>query len=241
MKRFLFSAILILGCAVSSNATLVMLADGESLKIGAFQSVDSGRTMKVMLDGGGAMFIPMRQIDRIIDDSVPSPELEEAMAKVVYEKKTAFPRVSWRYTPARGPIFRTKFDAAILAAARKFDVDAALISAVIKAESDFNPREVSNKGALGLMQLMPATAERFGVADAFDPVANINAGTKYLHWLLQTFHGDADLALAAYNAGEANVMKYKGIPPFRETVVYVQRVATHLMRAVGGGPGAIAR
>lgn len=241
MKRLVLATVL-LALAVPAHATLVLLADGSSVRIGSFQAVDSGRTMKVALDGGGAMFIPMRQIERIIDDSLPSPELEAATAKVVYEKKGVFPGNSWRYSASRGPLFRTKFDTLIVDAAKKFDVDAALISAVIKAESDFNPREVSNKGARGLMQLMPATAERFGVADSFDPVANINAGTKYLHWLLQTFHGDANLALAAYNAGEANVMKYKGIPPFRETLVYVNRVATHLLnglvREQGVGPNA---
>src|SRR5687768_18299365 len=90
---------------------------------------------------------------------------------------------------------------------RHWDVDAALVSAVIKAESDYNPRIVSHKGARGLMQLMPATAKRFGVTDAFDPTANIYAGTRYLRWLLKTFDGNADLAVAAYNAeiGRAHV------------------------------------
>ena len=110
--------------------------------------------------------------------------------------------------------------------------DAALVSAVIKAESDFNAREVSNKGARGLMQLMPSTAERFGVTDSYDPTANIYAGVRYLHWLLQTFHGNADLAVAAYNAGEGNVWKYNGVPPFRETITYINRIAKHIRSAM---------
>jgi soluble lytic murein transglycosylase-like protein len=190
--------------------------------------------MKLSIDGHAAMFVPIRQVDRVIDDSVPSGELEAALAKVVYEKRAGSPLRSWRYSASVGPIFRSKFDTLIREAARKFDVDAALVSAVIKAESDFNPREVSKKGARGLMQMMPATAARFGVADSFDPGANINGGTRYLRWLLGQFHGDVDLALAAYNAGEANVWKYNGIPPFRETVIYVNRIATHLRRAFGG-------
>ncbi|HET7712509.1 MAG TPA: lytic transglycosylase domain-containing protein, partial [Thermoanaerobaculia bacterium] len=109
---------------------------------------------------------------------------------------------------------------------------AALVSAVIKAESDYNPRIVSHKGARGLMQLMPATAVRFGVTDSFDPVANIHAGTKYLRWLLNRFEGNADLAVAAYNAGEGNVGKYNGVPPFRETVTYINRIARHVRRAI---------
>jgi len=101
-------------------------------------------------------------------------------------------------------------------------------AAVIKAESDYDPRTVSNKGARGLMQLMPSTAERFGVTNSFDPTANIYAGTRYLRWLLNTFEGNADLAVAAYNAGEGNVWKYKGVPPFQETLTYIKRIAKHI-------------
>ncbi len=115
-----------------------------------------------------------------------------------------------------------------MAAAKKFDVDAILVSAVIHAESDFNPHELSNKGARGLMQLMPATADRFGVSDSYDPEANIYGGVRYLRWLLQTFNGNADLAIAAYNAGEGNVWKYDGVPPFRETINYVNRIAKRI-------------
>src|SRR5438034_11583979 len=100
------------------------------------------------------------------------------VAKLIEEG--VFAKQSWRYDAARGPIFKSKYDKLIVDAAKKFDVDAALISAVIKAESDFNPREVSNKGARGLMQLMPATAERFAVMNSFDPKANIVGGAHYL-------------------------------------------------------------
>jgi soluble lytic murein transglycosylase-like protein len=113
-------------------------------------------------------------------------------------------------------------------AARRFDVDAALVSAVIKAESDFNPRVRSHKGAVGLMQLMPATAKRFGVGDSWEPTANIAGGTRYLRWLLDNFDGDVQRALAGYNAGEGNVNKYGGVPPFRETVNYVAKIARYL-------------
>jgi soluble lytic murein transglycosylase-like protein len=79
---------------------------------------------------------------------------------------------------------------------------------------------------------MPATAQRFGVYNSFDPIENIYAGTRYLRWLLQTFDGNADLAVAAYNAGEGNVWKYNGVPPFRETVTYINRIARNIRKAI---------
>jgi soluble lytic murein transglycosylase-like protein len=82
------------------------------------------------------------------------------------------------------------------------------------------------------MQLMPATAKRFGVANSFDPRENILGGTRYLRWLLKKFDGNADLAVAAYNAGEGNVWKYDGVPPFRETVNYINRIAKHIRKAI---------
>jgi len=103
-------------------------------------------------------------------------------------------------------------------------VDPYLARAVIQAESAFYAKARSRAGALGLMQLMPMTARRFGVVDPFDPRQNITGGVKYLKWLTQTFNGDLPKVIAAYNAGEGAVMKYNGIPPFAETRAYVPRV-----------------
>lgn len=114
----------------------------------------------------------------------------------------------------------------IAAAAADFGVDGALLRAVIHAESAFNPMALSNKGAQGLMQLMPGTAGDLGVTDAFDVSQNIRGGALYLSQLLKNFNGDSQLATAAYNAGPGAVQKYGGIPPYDETQVYVQRVAT---------------
>lgn len=116
------------------------------------------------------------------------------------------------------------FDPIIQQAAQRYHISAALIKAVIHTESAFNIYARSPMGAQGLMQLMPATAQRFQVNDVYDPYQNIMAGAKYLSWLLQHFNGNIQLALAGYNAGEANVAKYGGIPPFKETQHYVQRV-----------------
>lgn len=111
-----------------------------------------------------------------------------------------------------------------------FKVPEKLILSVIKAESNFNPNAVSPKGAVGLMQLMPQTAQSLGVTNAFDPVQNIMAGTKYLSNLIQNLQ-NVPLALAAYNAGLGNVKKFNGIPPFKETIQYIQKVISYYEKA----------
>ncbi len=112
----------------------------------------------------------------------------------------------------------------ILKMAVKFQLDPRLVVAIIQHESNFDPNARSPKDAKGLMQLIPETAERFAVTDPLDPLENIRGGMSYLRWLLGYFRGDVSLVLAAYNAGEGAVDKYKGIPPFPETLAYVQRI-----------------
>ena len=109
-------------------------------------------------------------------------------------------------------------------AGRTHGVDPRLIAAVARRESAFNPRAVSAVGAVGLMQLMPATARYLGINDVFDARQNIDGGARYLRTLLDTFHGDLDLTLAAYNAGPGAVAKYKGVPPYPETQAYVASI-----------------
>lgn len=134
----------------------------------------------------------------------------------------------------------------IAAAATQYGVEEAIVRAIIHAESAYNPRALSRVGAQGLMQLMPGTARRFGVADAFDPAQNIRGGVQYLSWLLKRFNGNLTLAAAGYNAGEGAVDKYKGVPPYAETRRYVQRVAVlseryRGVRTVASAPGTAAR
>ncbi|MEP6740936.1 MAG: lytic transglycosylase domain-containing protein [bacterium] len=112
----------------------------------------------------------------------------------------------------------------IYRAGERQGVDPRFIHAVIKQESRYNPKAVSGVGAQGLMQMMPATAKRFGLKDPFDAAANVEAGTKYLKFLLKRFNGDVSLALAGYNAGEGSVDKYKGVPPYGETQNYVKKI-----------------
>jgi soluble lytic murein transglycosylase-like protein len=113
----------------------------------------------------------------------------------------------------------------IAAASREFGVEEAVIRAIMHAESSYNPLALSHAGAQGLMQLMPGTARRFGVTDAYDASQNIRGGAKYLAWLLKRFNGNLTLAAAGYNAGEGAVDRHGGVPPYRETQRYVERVA----------------
>jgi soluble lytic murein transglycosylase-like protein len=119
-------------------------------------------------------------------------------------------------------------------AAERHHMDPALVRAVIETESGWNARAKSNKGALGLMQLIPTTAVRFGVNDAFSPQQNVDAGVRYLKTLLERYNGNLDLALAAYNAGEGAVDRAHGVPAYRETRDYVQKVQNAYFRPGSG-------
>lgn len=121
-----------------------------------------------------------------------------------------------------------EYEQLIQTSAAKYGVSAALIKAVIQAESGYNPNAVSRTGASGLMQLMPGTARHLKVADSFNPQQNVDGGVRYLKFLLDTFKGDVSLALAAYNAGLNKVAKYGGIPPYEETRTYVSRVLSYM-------------
>jgi len=124
-----------------------------------------------------------------------------------------------------------RFDRIIEDVSRIYGLESALLHAVITVESSYNPKAVSNKGAAGLMQLMPGTAKRYGVADAFDPAQNLGGGARYLRDLLNLFDSDVSLALAAYNAGENAVKKHGNrIPPYRETLRYVPKVLDYYQR-----------
>ncbi|MCR5754164.1 MAG: lytic transglycosylase domain-containing protein [Acetatifactor sp.] len=122
----------------------------------------------------------------------------------------------------------TEFDAIFEQAANTYHVPLALLKAVARAESNFNPNDVSSTGAVGIMQLMPGTARELGVTDSYDPEQNIMGGAKYIADKLAMYNGNIELALAAYNAGSGNVAKYGGIPPFEETQTYVKRVISYM-------------
>lgn len=128
--------------------------------------------------------------------------------------------VNWTSTPLKSELFAEEVNTA----AQTFSVDSALIRAIMHAESWFQPKALSSAGAQGLMQLMPATQERFGVNDPHDPLQNISAGAEYIAWLMNEFDQDIDRVIAAYNAGENAVKRHNGVPPFNETHEYLRRV-----------------
>jgi len=129
-----------------------------------------------------------------------------------------------QFIPYRVRNGERKFRHIISQAAALYQVDSALIKAIILAESGYNPRAISRSGASGLMQLMPRTARALGVRDIFNPEHNIDGGVRYFKQLLNRFNQDVKLALAAYNAGSRKVLKYNGIPPFRATRIYIKKV-----------------
>ncbi len=130
---------------------------------------------------------------------------------------------------------RVDIDQLVAESAARNGIDPRLMMAVMKQESSFNARATSYKGARGLMQLMPATAARFGVRDIYDPAQNIEGGARYLRFLLDTFNGDIELALAGYNAGEHAVARYGNrIPPYQETQDYVRKISAHYVRLSNG-------
>lgn len=149
-----------------------------------------------------------------IQDSLPANE-----GKVVLTNLN--PKNSQAFRSARAV---STYDAYILNSSAKYNLDPELVKAVIKQESNFNPGDISKKGAEGLMQLMPETARLLGVENSFDPKANIEGGARYLRCMLEHFNGDLAKALAAYNAGPAPVKKYGDIPPYYETRNYVKNV-----------------
>ncbi len=142
------------------------------------------------------------------------------------------------FATIRDGLSEESYDEHILTQCHAYELEPALVKAVMKTESSFDPRAVSSKGAIGLMQLMPETAQRLGVADPWDPAENIEGGVKYLSTLVRQF-GSVELAAAAYNAGENAVIKYGGVPPYAETKNYVKAVRKNLesyrQNGFGGG------
>ncbi|HVT02082.1 MAG TPA: lytic transglycosylase domain-containing protein [Thermoanaerobaculia bacterium] len=228
----LLTAAALLSQAPRAVAEIAIFSDGRAMKVQAHAVQNDW--MQLTLPSKGKILVSLARIERIIEDEVIVQQAEVAVLP------SLFPHRSWHYVEARLP-FTSRYDQTIIEAARKVDVDPTLVASIIKAESDFDSRTISNKGARGLMQLMPGTADRFGVVDSLDPVQNIYGGTRYLHWLLEKFQGNVEYVVAAYNAGEGNIARYNGVPPFRETVEYVKRVAKHVTRAAAMMPTGQAR
>jgi hypothetical protein len=203
--------------SASGRAELVVFQEGRVVKADSYRVI--GDQLEIGLAGGGSYLVDLDRVERIVDDEVVISDVEVKQADgrtpVSYDLS---------YREDRKPLFNTPYDRMIPAESKRFGVDASLVSALIRAESNYEPRAVSRKGARGLMQLMPATARRLSVAYPLDPVSNVRGGVRYLKELLDRFDQRPDLILAAYNAGENAVETFGGVPPYRETVGYVKRI-----------------
>jgi len=211
--------------SASGMAELVVFQEGRVVKADSYRVI--GDQLEIGLAGGGSYLVDLDRVERIVDDEVVISDIE------VKQSDGGIP-VSYdlSYREDRKPLFNTPYDRMITIEAKRFGVDASLVSALIRAESNYEPRAVSRKGARGLMQLMPATARRLSVAYPFDPVSNVRGGVRYLKELLDRFDHRPDLILAAYNAGENAVETFGGVPPYRETVGYVKRILSWWTPAV---------
>jgi soluble lytic murein transglycosylase-like protein len=204
MKRALGFIVMLLfvgGLASDAGAEIAVLTNGSTLKLTAHRQ--EGNLLYLSLKDGGELGLLATDVQGIVPDEFVEEVVPEVIAAV-----------------NRGGDLR----ALATEAARRHGVAPELVLAMVKAESAFRPDAVSPKGAQGLMQLMPATARELGVADSFDPLQNLDGGTRYLKQLLARYNGDVKKAVAAYNAGPGAVQRHKGVPPYRETLHYVERV-----------------
>ncbi|HEY9112622.1 MAG TPA: lytic transglycosylase domain-containing protein, partial [Rhodanobacteraceae bacterium] len=198
------------GPAAAATAAIPLKLDAD-----APRPPRKGAVYRVVQKNGSVLYTNVASLAQGHDAKMLFTYIIECYACDVHSK------VDWNTVPLHLADYRDD----IHAASRLTGVNGALLRAVIHAESGFNARALSYKGAQGLMQLMPGTASELGVGDAFDPAENISGGARYLAMLLRDYRGDVKLAAAAYNAGAGAVAKYGGVPPYAETQVYVKRVA----------------
>jgi soluble lytic murein transglycosylase-like protein len=204
MKQLTLAVIGVVMFALPARAELVYFNTGRTLSVKSHRA--DGDSLVLTMRGGGEIVCDASLVARFAPDEVPYPEPEVDV-----------PRAAVQEAGIAGP-----YSEIIDRVAAEQDVPVKLVRAVIQVESAYNVRARSAKGAMGLMQLMPATARQYAVADPFDPASNIEAGIKHLKSLLQRL--PVALALAAYNAGEGAVQRFNGIPPYPETRSYVSRI-----------------
>jgi soluble lytic murein transglycosylase-like protein len=220
---------LTLAAATAARADLVILADGGVLKVKAYELADTDHARLTLLSGA-RLTLALTRVERVVDDEVaPEPDPVPPPPTAPGGGAAGALQVALRFDPAQA-VPEGPWGTLIYEAARRNALNPVVVAAVIRAESAGNPLAVSRVGARGLMQLMPATAERFGVRhqELFDPVQNLEAGSRYLSWLVEQFPHDLAKVLAAYNAGENAVTRYGGVPPYRETRGYVRRIFASL-------------
>lgn len=205
----------LLAVAQTAHAEIVYFSNGRTMSVRSHRA--EGDRLVLSLRSGGEMVVDRAMVADVGPDEVPYPEPAEIVAVPDVPASvgpTAVPVVS--------PVVSPVFEPLIRRLAAEQGVDVSLVRAVIQVESAYQPRARSSKGAIGLMQVMPATGRQYGIRNLYDPASNIRAGVTHLRSLLDRY--PLALALAAYNAGAAAVDRFEGIPPFPETVDYVARV-----------------
>lgn len=206
-------ALIALAMATPASAELIFFSEQRSMSVASHRF--EGDRIIVALRGGGEM-----SFDRALVSKIAPDEVAYAQDAAADTKEPALPIVA-----SLALAGRTAYDPMIESAATRHAVDARIVKAVIQVESAFQPRARSPKGAMGLMQLMPATAAEYGVTNPYNAAENIRAGVTYLKHLLVRYSNNEELALAAYNAGPGAVAKYhNAVPPYRETRDYVKRI-----------------
>jgi soluble lytic murein transglycosylase-like protein len=208
MKRVV-TALTVFGALAAprpARAEIVRLKSGATISVKS--ATPDGDMMVLALRNGGEMRAPKSLIDEVLPDEILHADAESTIVLPGYE----------------APKVATTVPELVDRLAEQYGVPSNLAHALIQVESNYQPDAVSPKGAMGLMQLMPATAKQYAVTDPFDPEQNLTAGLQHLKGLLDRFGNKTSSALAAYNAGETAVVRYGGIPPYRETQDYVRRI-----------------
>ena len=226
--KFLFQLALTLAVVaipLANASDLAILRNGNSIRHERRQVVGPVTRLYLSDSASGYIEIPTDQIERFETDptrtisKATAPELPNPAPKLSFPSSVAQPT-----NQQQALVDRRSLDEMVSGAGRRHQIDPDFINSVIRAESGFNNRAVSKKGAQGLMQLIPQTASHLGVANSFDPNSNVEGGTKYLRELLEKYNYDVPKALAAYNAGPGRVDRYRGVPPYFETQTYVAKI-----------------
>ncbi len=203
---------------------VAVLKNGFEIRYERREIVGDVTRLYTTADGSSFVDVPSAQVDHF--EAAPDLPADHSSASRLLNPTPSFSRVGTRGTAASAqfPAPQANITEVVQDASGRYQLDPDLVNSVIKAESGFNVRAVSPKGAQGLMQLMPGTASQLGVPNAFDPRANVDGGTKYLRELLERYNFDLVKALAAYNAGPHRVERFGGVPPYYETRAYVARI-----------------
>ena len=204
----------------ASGADLAILRNGNSIRHERRQLVGAVTRLYLNDASSGYIEIPTDQIERFERDTAPAPVAAKVQPSV---PRNAAP-LALPSPQSQASVSSLTLNQVVSGAGERHQLDPDFINSVIRAESGFNNRAVSKKGAQGLMQLMPQTSSQLGVAHPFDPNANVEGGTKYLRELLEKYNFDVVKALAAYNAGPKRVDQYRGVPPYYETRAYIGRI-----------------